>query len=170
MKPYSITHRLITIVLLVELLAALSISTAAMLYERYQRFHSFDIMLRGRPDSLLGAVQDAEDTNDNVMLDGTEVNLPAEDIYQVQDASGRVLGHSPNWNGPDEHLLAAKTGKFLRVHVSGIRYRAMRIEGLRIVDPGDKGGGIPRRVSIFYGSPIDSRLGEIWGAGGFLAV
>jgi hypothetical protein len=170
MKPYSITRRLISTVLLVELLAALSISTAAMLYERHQRFRAFDIMLRGRADSLLGAVQDAEDSQDNVMLDGTEVNFPAEDIYQVQDASGRVLGHSPNWNGPDQGLLAAKTGRFLRVHVHGIRYRAMRIEGLRIVDPGDKGGGIPRRVSIFYGSPIDGVWRDIWRAVGFYAA
>jgi signal transduction histidine kinase len=170
MKSYSITHRLITTVLLIELLAALSISTAAMLYERHQRFHSFDIMLRGRADSLLGAVQDAEDTQDNVMLDGTEVNLPAEDIYQVKDASGRVLGHSPNWSGPDSSLQAAKTGKFLRVHVNGIHYRALRIEGLRIVDPGDKGGGIPRRVSIFYGSPIGGVWKDIWRAVAFYAV
>jgi signal transduction histidine kinase len=141
-----------------------------MLYERHQRFRSFDVMLRGRADSLLGAVQDAEDTGDNVMLDGTEVNLPAEDIYQVQDARGRVLGHSPNWSGPDEGLLGAKTGRFLRVHVHGIRYRALRIEGLRIVDPGDKGGGIPRRVSIFYGSPIDRVWRDIWRAVAFYAV
>jgi len=170
MKSYSLTHRLITTILLVELLAALSISTAAMLYERHQRFRSFDIMLRGRADSLLGAVQDAEDTQDNVMLDGTQVNFPAEDIYQVQDASGRVLGHSPNWNGPDEGLMAAKTGKFLRVHVNDIRYRALRIEGLRIVDPGDKGGGIPRRVRILYGSPIDGVWRDIWRAVGFYAA
>jgi signal transduction histidine kinase len=155
---------------LVELLAALSISTVAMLYERHQRFHSFDIMLRGRADSLLGAVQDAEDTNDNVMLDGTEVNLPAEDVYQVQDASGRVLGHSPNWSGPGASLLAAQTGKFLRLHVNGIHYRALRIEGLRIVDPGDKGGGIPRRVSIFYGSPISGVWKDIWKAVAFYAA
>lgn len=170
MKSYSLTHRLITTVLLIELLAALSISTAAMLYERHQRFRSFDIMLHGRADSLLGAVQDAEDTQDNVMLDGTQVNFPAEDIYQVQDAGGRVLGHSPNWNGPNEGLMAAKPGKFLRVHVNGIRYRALRIEGLRIVDPGDKGGGIPRRVSIFYGSPIDGVWRDIWRAVGFYAA
>jgi signal transduction histidine kinase len=170
MKSYSITHRLITTVLLVELLAALSISTAAMLYERHQRFHSFDIMLRGRADSLLGAVQDAEDTNDNVMLDGTEVNLPAEDLYQVQDARGRVLGHSPNWSGPDASLLAQQTGKFLRLHVNGIHYRALRIEGLRIVDPGDKGGGIPRRVSIFYGSPVGGVWRDIWKAVAFYAA
>jgi signal transduction histidine kinase len=170
MKSYSITHRLISTVLLIELFAALSLSTAAMLYERHQRFHSFDIMLRGRADSLLGAVQDAEDKNDNVMLDGTEVNLPAEDVYQVHDASGRVLGHSPNWSGPGSSLLAAKTGKFLRVHVNGIYYRALRIEGLRIVDPGDKGGGIPRRVSIFYGSPIDGVWKDIWRAVAFYAI
>lgn len=170
MKSYSITRRLITTILLVELLAALSISTAAMLYERHQRFRAFDIMLRGRADSLLGAVQDAEDSQDNVMLDGTEVYFPAEDIYQVQDARGRVLGHSPNWNGPDERLLAAKTGRFLRVHVNGVHYRVMRIEGLRIVDPGDKGGGIPRRVSIFYGSPIDGVWRDIWKAVGFYAA
>jgi hypothetical protein len=107
MKSYSITRRLIITVLLVELLSALSLSAAAMFYERHVRFHSFDIMLRGRADSLLGAVQDAEDTQDNVMLDGTEVNFPKEDIYEVQDAGGRVLGHSPNWSGPDAAMLAA---------------------------------------------------------------
>ena len=63
-----------------------------------------------------------------------------------------------------------RPGEFLRVHVNGIRYRALRIEGLRIVDPGDKGGGIPRRVSIFYGSPIDGVWRDIWRAVGFYAA
>jgi signal transduction histidine kinase len=170
MKSYSITHRLIATILLLELLAALAISGAALVYERHVRFRSFDVMLRGRADSLLGAVQDAEDTQDNVMLDGTEVNLPAEDIYQVQDAGGRILGHSANWTGPNTHLLTAKTGKMQRVSVRGKHYRVLRIEGLRIVDPGDKGGGIPRRVTIFYGAPIDQVWGEIWEAVAFYAI
>jgi signal transduction histidine kinase len=169
-KPYSITHRLIVTILMVELLAALSISGAAMLYERHVRFRSFDIMLRGRADSLLGAVQDAEDTQDNVMLDGTEVNLPAEDMYQVEDATGRVLGRSPNWAGPVAALLSTRNGKSFRVSIRGAHYRALKIEGLRIVDPGDKGGGIPRRVIIFYGSPTDRVWGEIWEAVGFYAI
>jgi signal transduction histidine kinase len=165
-KSYSITHRLITTVLLVELLAALSISGAAMLYERHVRFRSFDVMLRGRADSLLGAVQDAEDTKDNVMLDGTEASLPPEDIYQVEDASRRVLGHSQNWEG----MPAAEMGRFFGVSAGGKNYRALRIEGLRIVDPGDKGGGIPRRVTIFYGAPTDRVWSEIWEAVGFYAA
>src|ERR1700735_3633595 len=167
MRLTSIKVRLIASVLLVELASALCGTGLALLYERHQRFSAFDIMLRGRADSLLGAVQDAEDTQDNVMLDGTEVNFPAEDIYEVQDAGGRVLGHSPNWNGAGERLLASKNGNFLRDHVNGIHYRAMRIEGLRIVDPGDKRGGTPRRVSIFYGSPIGGGWGDIWRGVGF---
>jgi signal transduction histidine kinase len=170
MKSYSITSRLIITVLLLELLSALAITGAATLYERHTRFHSFEVMLRGRADSLLGAVQDAEDTQDNVMLDGTEVNLPSEDIYQVQDANGRVLGHSANWNGPDAAMLRAQPGKPLRLIVNGTHYRALRIEGLRIVDPGDKGGGIPRRVSIFYGAPTGAVWHEIWEAARFYAL
>jgi signal transduction histidine kinase len=170
MKPYSISRRLIITVLLVELLSALSLSAAAMFYERHVRFHSFDIMLRGRADSLLGAVQDAEDTQDNVMLDGTEVNFPQEDIYEVQDAGGRVLGHSPNWTGPDAAMLAATAGRSFRLSLHGAHYRVLRIEGLRIVDPGDKGGGIPRRVSIFYGAPIGRVWHDIWRAVGFYAL
>ena len=42
MKAYSITHRLIATILLVELLAALCISGAALVYERHVRFRSFD--------------------------------------------------------------------------------------------------------------------------------
>jgi signal transduction histidine kinase len=170
MKSYSITHRLILTVLLVELLSALSISAVAMFYERHVRFHSFDIMLRGRADSLLGAVQDAEDQQDNVMLDGTEVALPTEDIYQVQDSDGRVLGHSPNWAGPGPALLAINPAKSVRLSVNGQHYRALRIEGVRIVDPGDKGGGVTRRVSIFYGSPVDRIWKDIWSAVGFYAA
>ena len=139
MKAYSITHRLIATILLVELLAALSISGAALVYERHVRFRSFDVMLRGRADSLLGAVQDAEDTQDNVMLDGTEVNLPAEDIYQVQDAGGRVLGHSPNWTGPSTDLVRGKDRQNPSESPSAAYITGRcRIEGLRIVDPAIK--------------------------------
>jgi signal transduction histidine kinase len=169
-KSYSITHRLIATILLVELLAALSISGVAMLYERHVRFRSFDVMLRGRADSLLGAVQDADDEGDNVMLDGTEANLPAEDIYQVQDARGQVLGHSLNWKGPNQAFLNTRAGKPLRLFVGGRHYRGLRIEGVRVVDPGQKAGGITRRVIIFYGSPVGRVWGEIWEAVGFYAA
>jgi signal transduction histidine kinase len=72
--------------------------------------------------------------------------------------------------GPSGDLLTAKNGNMLRTSVRGKHYRVLMIEGLRIVDPGEKGGGIPRRVAIFYGSPIDHVWGEIWEAVGFYAI
>ena len=54
------------------------------------RRRAFDVMLRGRADSLLGAVQDAEDPEDNVAVDPTELVLPKQDVYRsaqpVRDA------------------------------------------------------------------------------------
>ena len=105
MKTYSITRRLIATVLLIELASTICVTAVAFFYERHAHFRSFDVLLRGRADSLLGAVQDAEDVNDNVMLDGTEVSIPREDIYEVKDATGRVLGKSSNWAGSSSPIL-----------------------------------------------------------------
>jgi signal transduction histidine kinase len=163
MKSYSITRRLIVTVLLIELISALCVTSLALIYERHVHFRAFDILLRGRADSLLGAVQDAEDASDNVMLDGTESTVPPDDIYQVTDASGRLLGRSPKWAGnsvpgPDERIRVEshEDGQetFYETTVHDNRYRVIRLHGQRIVDPGDKGGGIRRYVTVYYGSSM----------------
>jgi signal transduction histidine kinase len=162
MKSFSLTRRLVIAVLLVQLVSAASIAGLAVAYERHSHFRSFDIMLRGRADSLLGAVQDAEDTADNVMLDGTEVSLPAEDIYEVVDENKRLLGRSHNWTGSNASQNSLGNGSFFRLRLGGKHYRALKIAGLRMVDPGDKGGGIPRRVTVIYGSPTESVWKAVW--------
>jgi signal transduction histidine kinase len=179
MRTYSIARRLIAMVLLIELTAALCVTAAAYFYERHTHFHAFEIMLRGRADSLLGAVQDAEDSQDNVMLDGSEVTLPAEDLYDVRDASGRVLGHSANWTEKlgasgsrsiSIEQLAFNHDNFTSVREDGRTYRMIRLQGLRVVDPGDKGGGIHRQVTIYYGSPIRPVWSAILQSVGFYAL
>jgi signal transduction histidine kinase len=156
-KAYSLTRRLITAVLLVELCSVLALIAVASTYEAVSSFRSLDVMLRGRADSLLGAVQDAEDPEDNVMLDGTQGLTPKHDIYVVRDERGRLLG-AHNW--PDGEQLAASndTREFRDLTVSGVHYRVIRKSGLRMVDPGDAGGGIARHVVILYGS----RTHPVW--------
>lgn len=174
MKPYSLTRRLIWIVLLIELFSALCVAAVAVAYERHLHFRAFDVSLRGRADSILGAVQDAEDTGDNIMMDGSEVNMPREDVYEVREASGRMVGKSANWNGSEADGLdrlaeARRWGHdpeapdheaFSSLEIGHRNYRVIRIAGVRIVDPGDKGGGIRRDVVVYYGSPI----GRVWNA------
>jgi signal transduction histidine kinase len=168
MKPFSIKRRLIVSVLLVELVSAVCITGLAYVYERHAHLKSFDIMLRGRADSLLGAVQDAEDAEDNVMLDGSQNSLPTRDIYEVWDSRDRVLALSPNWKGLDSSKRAADKAQIL--WVKDREYRAIRLDGVRIVDPGDKGGGIQRHVTVLYGAPLQPMQDAVRGAVIFYAL
>ena len=112
MKRHSLSRRLISSVLLVELVFAVAVIALAAVYERQEHMHAFDIMLQGRADTLLGAVQDAEDAGDNVMLDRTGLQLPAEDVYEVRDSGGRLLGRSSNWQGPTRRMWPPPEDRF----------------------------------------------------------
>jgi len=159
MKRHSLSRRLISSVLLVELVFAVAVIALAAVYERHSQLRSFDIMLQGRADSLLGAVQDAEDQGDNVMLDRTGLQLPSEDVYEVRDNGGRLLGRSANWQGPDAHDVApGKDTRIYQTKINGRHYRLLALHGLRVVDPGDKGGGTPRHILVVYGA----RTSHVW--------
>ncbi|MGC1297537.1 MAG: HAMP domain-containing sensor histidine kinase [Alloacidobacterium sp.] len=153
MRSHSIARRLIITVLLVELISAVCVTGMAWFYERHSHFRSFDILLHGRADSLLGSVQDAEDPQDNVMLSKSDVDVPAEDIYEVRDEKGRLLGRSPNWDGASQEILGRRSDGYFNLAVNERHYRTLLLHGLRVVDPGDKGGGVPHHVTIVYGSP-----------------
>jgi hypothetical protein len=161
MRLRSIKTQLVVSVLLVELASAVLGTSLVVLYERHARFRAFEIILRGRAGSLLGAVQDAEDAQDSVMLDGSEINLPHDDIYEVWDENRRVLGHSPGLNIPiGSDFFAASSKQFEKIRIKGTRYQAIRIDGVRVVDPGDKSGGVRRRLTIVYGSPTSPCMGS----------
>ncbi|QHN02876.1 HAMP domain-containing histidine kinase [Granulicella sp. WH15] len=173
MKPYSLTRRLIIAVLLVELCSALALVAIAGIYEGVSDFHAFDVMLRGRADSLLGAVQDADDVSDNVMLDGTQNFAPHRDIYIVRDEFGRVLGVH-NWPDAEQVLnstLASKDTREIRdLRVHDKNYRIIFKQGVRIVDPGEKGGGHPHHITILYGTPTHPVWELIGRAVGFYSL
>ncbi len=170
MRPYSLKRRLVTAVLLVQLISAVSIAALAVGFERHTRFRAFDVMLRGRADSLLGAVQDAEDAQDNVMLDGTEASFPRADVYEVIDDRRRLLGRSANWQGLDAAELGKQERGVYKMRLHGRRYRVLRISGLRMVDPGDKGGGMARHVTVVYGAPTEGVWREVWESVAFYAL
>jgi signal transduction histidine kinase len=152
-RTHSLSRQLIGGVLLAELLCAALFSVVAIGHEMHGRRRAFDVMLRGRADSLLGAVQDAEDPEDNVTVDPTELALPAQDVYEVLNPAGRVLGHSP---GSSAELLAALSasrapGTF-NFRVGRERYRGVRFEGVRVIDR-EENGGYRRPVTVLYAAP-----------------
>ncbi|HZY62581.1 MAG TPA: ATP-binding protein [Edaphobacter sp.] len=170
MRPYSLTRRLITAVLLVELLSALAITVVAMVYERHTEFHALDVRLQGRADSILGAVQDAEDSQDNVLLDKSALKIHNSAIYDVRDQNNRILGRSNNWEGPTLEQLKDSSDGFFETKVRGKQYRVFRMHGIRIVDPGDTTERIVRHVTIFYGAPTKHALKVVADAVEFYAA
>jgi len=153
MKTYSFSRRLIVTVLLVETLLALCTTGIALLYERHQHMRTFDVMLRGRADSLLGAVQDSEDAADDVMLAPKLLDLESGDLYEVREPSGHVLGRSPEWNPEIErHFREGRHGYNFRFLGRG--YRGIVLHGVRQVDADDGSAGISRPVIIDYAAPL----------------
>ena len=153
MKMRSIQRRLIGAVLLIEFLSALVLTGVVFLHERETVFHAFDIMLRGRTDSILGAVQDAEDAGDNVILDLADVHSPRMDQYRVQDSSGRLLGSTPladQLSAP----ASAPSGTIFMTRLHHRLYRVLVLDGSRKIDADEPGGGVTRYVRILYAAPI----------------
>lgn len=153
MKIYSLSRRLIVTVLLVETLLALCTTAVALLYVRRQQMRAFDIMLRGRADSLLGAVQDAEDAADSVMLSPKSIDLKRGDLYQVRDPSGRIVGQSPQWNRQIEDSFR-EGGRGQSFRFQGHAYRGIVLRGARQVDVDDRSPGISRPVIIDYAAAL----------------
>jgi len=154
MKRTSLSRQLIAGVLLAELACAALFAGVAVLHEMHGRRRAFDVMLRGRADSLLGAVQDAEDPEDNVTVDPTELVLPQHDLYAVLSPAGRALGTSKQSSGAAlAALRSARAPGYFNLDVDGERYRALRFEGVRVIDRDDTPGGLRRPVTIFYASP-----------------
>jgi signal transduction histidine kinase len=154
MKTRSLSRQMIGGVLLAELLCAAIFSCTAIAHEMHGRRRAFDVMLRGRADSLMGAVQDAEDPEDNVAVDPAELVVPAQDAYEVLSPAGRTLGHSA---ASSPAVLAALSdprpaGRF-SFKVDGEWYRAVRFEGMRIIDRGEDKGGLHRPVTVIYAAP-----------------
>lgn len=168
MIPGSLTHRTIIIVLLGEAVCAIAFSAAALLHEQQTRVHAFDVMLRGRSDSLLGAVQDAEDPGDNVRVDPAELHLPAGDVYAVYNQGGGLISESAGASG----TLTRRSSDGIDVRrESGRAYRVLQREAMRVIDRAEyKGVGLRRPVTIVYASPSDHIREEIVEAAEFYVV
>ena len=70
------TRRVVSLVLLIELLFAVSTTALVYFYQRHTYFEALEIALRGHADSLMGAVVEAADDTDSVLLDVAGLQTP----------------------------------------------------------------------------------------------
>jgi signal transduction histidine kinase len=150
-KSISITRRLVGTLLILEFLSALALIAAVTIHERQVQLQAFDASLVAGSESLMGAVQDAEDTDDNVLLDLRTVRVGKDAVYRVLDEQGHALGSLGNID-PSFGSRAAEPG-FRNGRVGRSAYRFYTLHGLRIVDPGEPNGGTSHKITVVYGRP-----------------
>jgi signal transduction histidine kinase len=148
----SITRRLIVTVLVLELLSAISLIIIVAFHERHVQLKAFDASLVATAESLAGAVQDAEDEADNVMLDLQEVHTSKDAAFRVEDERGRLLGSEGE--PPALETAGRQEPSFRDVELRGHAYRFLVLHRLRIVDPGKLDGGVRHTITIVYGTPV----------------
>ncbi len=156
MAKTSIQRRLIAVVILSQLLLATGIYFLAVYLTHRQLRVAFDSALNGRAMSLVALVQYSEDAGHALEFESGLVPPPLErgqpDLYEVRHA-GHVLARSPNWP-PDLGMTTERRDtQHADFTVNGIRYRALRLENVGILD---REPDMPANdvLTVTYASPI----------------
>ena len=156
MKTRSLVRKVILSVLLIESFCAVAFVASAVWHEYRMRLRALDVTLEGRSDSLIGAVQDAEDPEDRVMVDPAEFRPPSTDVYAVYSQGVVIAGSSDR---APQALVARNEDGYRDAAVDGHHYRILQREALRIIDRDEtKGVGIRRPVTVLYAIRSD----HIW--------
>ena len=164
----SLVRRVVVSIVLAELVCVLALALISIAHERRVRLRAIDVALQGRADSLFGAVQDAEDEGDSVLVDSREIQLPSQDIFAVYDGSGRRIGASAS---ASEELVHPSSAGVRTRHAGDHTYRVIEQSHLRIIDRAESGGrGMERPVTIVYATQVDRIWEEVFDAVGFYLV
>lgn len=146
-------------VLSIELLCALTFSGAALWHEWKVRQKAVDVSLQGRADSLIGAVQDAEDPQDNVMIDFEEFAPGRYDKFAVYNLlNGKLVGASP---GDRSAVNVQHRNGIHSVWADDHHYRVLEEDAIRIIDREAGGNGLRRPIKVIYAIPTDHLWHEV---------
>jgi signal transduction histidine kinase len=146
-------------VLSIELLCALTFAGASLWHEREARLKALDLSIQGRSDSLIGAVQDAEDPQDTVKIDPEEFTPGRGDQFAVYNPNGKLVGASPG----DSSVVSIQNREgFRNVRAPHREYRVLERDAVRIIDRDETGGtGLRRPIKVIYAIPTDHVWHEV---------
>jgi signal transduction histidine kinase len=147
----SLRKQIITAVLISQLLLAIGLTVAIVLYSRFQLLSAFNIMLQGRADSVLAVIHDAEDETKTLVLDRERLSIPPKDLLEVWDENGSLIWRSPNWSGAPAALIAGNSPTF-ELAQGRSSYRGIVVRKATIFDEEDNHPAPLRKVTIVYAS------------------
>jgi signal transduction histidine kinase len=159
----SLRKQIIAAVLVSQVLLAMGLTLAIVLYSRVQLLAGFDIMLEGRADSVLAVIHDSEDASQTLILDPQQLSVPSSDFLEVWDENGGLIWRSKNWQGAPAALIAS-TSRTFGLTTGQLSYRGIVVHKTTILDEEDNRPGLLRNVTIVYASStreLDRRIFKI---------
>ncbi len=157
----SILRQAVGAVLLLELLAAALLIGLTAVHERHARYRAYHARLEAKAAAVLGAVGDANDETDAVVLDPREVSLGPGEFFEAREGA-KLLGKRGAWP-------VAPAAGFAR-DARGNAYEVTGFHGVRVVDPDEPGGGKTHRIAVLYGGPLAPVEAEAWAVVRFQAA
>ena len=162
----SIRKQIIAAALVSQLVLAIGLTLAIVLYSRAQLLSAFNIMLEGRADSVLATIHDSEDEANSLILDQGRLSVPAGDLLEVWGDDGNLIWRSRNWHGAPPAVLASNSPTF-ELTTGQSAYRGIVVRKATIFDEEDNRPGALRKVTIVYASSTRQLDRRIYGIGLF---
>jgi signal transduction histidine kinase len=171
MPKTSIQRRLIAVVVISQLVLAIGLVCVGVYFTRRQLRNAFDAQLHGRAMSIAALVRYSEDPHPKLIFDGGLVPPPLErehpDLYEVTANDGQLISRSSNWPA-DLQPRTTKHRQAENFELDGIRYRAVRLENLPVLD---REGDDPTTdvLTVTYAAPTTEMTRAVAYAGVMIA-
>ena len=155
MGNFSIKRRIVVAVALTEFILVFCLLFLATYLVQRNAVRSFDEALSGRAMSIAALVRYSEGPNPTLQFDNTFLPTPlmrdSPDLFRVMGPNGKLLASSsqpPIFPSPDD---GGRTWEF---YVDGIRFRALRLQSVPVLDAED--GTPPATLDVTYAAATQS--------------
>jgi signal transduction histidine kinase len=158
MKTYSLTKRMIAIVVSSQVALTLSLIVVGVLFARAQLKKAFDATLEGYAVSTLALVRYTETSPPVLWFDAELLPPPSDpahpDLFEIRAADGKVLARSKGWEGPPAEA-ARPADLFPEFNMGGTPYRAIVLRNVSVLDKEeDDPYEEPAKVTVFYATSL----------------
>ncbi len=168
MRDSSIRRRLLTAVLVTQVLLTVGLVFIAVVSTRRQLRTAFDAGLHGRAMSVAALVRYSEDVPPTLVFDKEMVPPPLDrehpDLYRILGSQGKVVALSPNW--PAAFDPAPKRNReYWNILANGQPYRAVRLKDVPVLDREGPDTITGSKLTVLYAASTEELNEAMWRAG-----
>jgi signal transduction histidine kinase len=162
-KNFSLTARLIAVVVACQLLLTAGLTVVAVVYARAELLAAFDATLQGRATGVLALVRYTESTPPGLLFDRSLLPPPPDktqqDLFEVRGPNGELVAQSGVPGSISESLAQAR-GAFANFTLQSRPYRAVALRDVPVLDD-EESVKVPSRVTVVYASSLAGMNGQL---------